>query len=150
MSGTQMHMRAARPGLVPSSYASPVSPPHQAHQTAHRSARAGSPEDIRWLQSVRLVEPFDCSPPEPGFWENVVVSLQLLLHLVCRSALPDGLCWAVMRALDHLLHGLLLAQSSLLGTCPGEIAQTCSGIPSCAGCHRCPLEPGFPVCCSVS
>ena len=69
---------------------SAVSPPHHIlSDSSLPSVHAGSPEDIRWLQSVRLVEPFDYSPPEPGFWENVVVSLQLLLHCFCRSALPE-------------------------------------------------------------
>ena len=60
----------------------PVSSPHHIlSDCSLLPVRAGSPEDIRWLQSVRLVEPFDYSPPEAGFWENVVVSLQLLLQL---------------------------------------------------------------------
>ena len=67
-----------------------ISLPHQVlSDSSSPSVHAGSPEDIRWLQSVRLVEPFDCSPPEAGFWENVVVSLRLLLHHLCRSALSE-------------------------------------------------------------
>ena len=133
----------------------PDSPIHYILSDSSRpSVRAGSPEDIRWLQSVRLVEPFDNSPPEPGFWENVVVSLQLLLPPFCRSALPEtdlaGLSpmrSAVLRA--GLLNRCILTNSSVqeyvLETLHSPAVALHPALVTTSI-----VKPGFPFCHSVS